>query len=245
MLLRNGPFRTMGLLDRLSRILRSSLNSVLSNSEDPERILEQTVADMQGDLIQIRQSVAQAIATQKRTERQCDHAQTNAQEYYHRAQLALQRGDEAIARDCLERRQTYLRAAQAMAAQQQQQQTVVAQLKENMRMLESKLAEAKTKKDLYIARARSAQASARLNEMLGQVGGSGSTGAFNQMEEKILALEARSDAIAELNTLSENSQLEKKFSKLANSPTDVETELADLKAKLGGHQDISQLPPPE
>lgn len=232
----------MGLLDRVSRVVRASLNNVLNNAEDPERVLEQTVSEMQGDLIQIRQSVAQAIATQKRTERQYDHAKTNAQEFYNRAQLALQKEDEATARAALSRRKTYLDTAYAMEQQLGQQKTVVTKLKENMRLLEGKLAEAKTKKDMYIARARSAQASERMNEMLGKVGSGSSMGAFDKMEEKILELEARSDAAAELNDLSSTSSLEKKFAALEGQTSDVDTELAALRAKLDGTRSES-LPP--
>ncbi|NEP28128.1 PspA/IM30 family protein, partial [Moorena sp. SIO3I6] len=65
----------MALLDRMLRIIRASLNSLISQAEDPEKILEQAVDDMQQDLIHMRQAVAQAIATQKCTERQASQAQ--------------------------------------------------------------------------------------------------------------------------------------------------------------------------
>ena len=70
----------MGLLDRIGRVIRANLNSLVRGAEDPEKILEQTVTEMQEDLIQLRQSVAQAIATQKRTERQQSQAQSMADE---------------------------------------------------------------------------------------------------------------------------------------------------------------------
>ena len=141
----------MGLLDRFLRVVRANLTAIVNGAEDPEQILEQTVADMQSDLIQIRQSVAQAIATQKRTERQQAQAETTAQEWYNRAQLALNKGDEATARAALSRRQPYLETARVMAGQQQQQQQIVHKMKTNMRQLEAKLAEARTKKDMFIA----------------------------------------------------------------------------------------------
>ena len=68
----------MNLLGRLARAVRAQISSWVQESEDPEKILDQAVADMQADLIQLRQSVAQAIATQKRTERQCDQTNTLA-----------------------------------------------------------------------------------------------------------------------------------------------------------------------
>ncbi|MEM9163186.1 MAG: PspA/IM30 family protein [Cyanobacteria bacterium P01_F01_bin.4] len=236
----------MGLLDRVSRVIRASLNSFVSNAEDPEQVLEQTVSDMQADLIQLRQSVAQAIATQKRTERQYEQACSTAHESYQRAELALRKGQEALAKEALTRRQSYQEAANTMETQLAQQRAVVTKLKENMRKLESKIAEARTKKDMYIARARSAKASQRLNEMIGQVGTGSSINAFEKMEEKILELEAQSDAIAELNANIENNSLEKKFAALeSGQPDDIDAQLAAMKAQMLSGSESANLPPAE
>jgi phage shock protein A len=228
----------MGILDRLIRVIRANLNSLIGQAEDPEKILEQTVIDMQDDLIQLRQAVAQAIATQKRTERQASQSETNAEEWYRRAQLALQKGDENLAREALTRRKSFQDTADALKAQIDQQSGVVAKLKENMRTLEGKLSEAKTKKDMYIARARSAQASQRLNEMLGNVGTRDAMAAFERMEEKVLQMEAQSEAVAELN---EGSDLDKRF-KALESGNNVDAELAAMKSQLLGGTSAASLP---
>jgi phage shock protein A len=218
----------MGLFDRIGRVVRANLNSLISNVEDPEKILEQTVMDMQNDLIQLRQAVAQAIATQKRTERQAGQSNATAEEWYRRAQLALQKGDDNLAREALSRRKSYQDTATALQAQIQQQSSIVLQLKQNMVKLESKLADAKTKKDMYIARARSAKASEKLNEMMGRVGTGSAMAAFERMEEKVLQLEARSEAIAELS----NSTIEGQFKALERGEDEVDAELAALKAQM-------------
>lgn len=218
----------MGLLDRIMRVIRANLTSLVSKAEDPEKILEQTVLDMQEDLIQLRQAVAQAIATQKRTERQYSQSSTTAEEWYRRAQLALQKGDDHLAREALTRRKSYQDTATALKAQLDQQYEVVKQLKQNMLKLESKIAEAKTKKDLYIARARSAKASQQINDMLGQVGTGSAMAAFERMEEKVLQLEAQSQAVAELGV----DDLEKRFEALGEAD-DIEAELAAMKAQQG------------
>lgn len=227
----------MGLFDRIWRLIRANLNSLISQAEDPEKILEQTVQDMQEDLLQLRMAVAQAIATQKRTERQCSQAQTTSEEWYRRAQLALQKGDETLAREALTRRKSYQETAEAMQAQLSQQATVVTQLKQNMAKLESKIAEARTKKDLYIARARSAKASQQINEMLGQVGTNNAISAFERMEEKVLQLEAQSEAIAELAS----DDLEKRFVALGEAD-EIDAELAAMKNQLQGGTAPSALP---
>lgn len=218
----------MGLFGRLWRVIRANINSLISQAEDPEKILEQTVMDMQEDLVQLRQAVAQAIATQKRTERQSSQAKTTAEEWYRRAQLALQKGEERLAREALTRRKSYLETEAAMSAQLEQQAQVVEQLRQNMRKLESKISEAKAKKDLFVARARSAQASERLNEILGNTSTGSALNAFEQMEDQVMQLEARSQAMAELS----GNDLEKQFDALEADDNDVDAELAAMKAKM-------------
>jgi phage shock protein A len=230
----------MGLFDRVMRVVRSNINSLVGNAEDPEKILEQAVMEMQEDLIQLRQAVAQAIATQKRTERQYSQAQSTADEWYRRAQLALQKEDENLAREALTRRKTYQDTAAAMKAQIEQQVAVVTQLKQNMRTLEAKISEAKTKKDMYVARVRSAKASEKLNEMMGQFSAGGALNAFERMEERVMQLEARSQALAELGG---GDELEKRFAALEGGGA-VEDELAAMKAKLQG-SNPAKLPPSE
>ncbi|MBW4655197.1 MAG: PspA/IM30 family protein [Kaiparowitsia implicata GSE-PSE-MK54-09C] len=227
----------MGLLDRISRVIRATLNSLIGQAEDPEKILEQAVIDMQEDLIRLRQGVAQAIAAQKRSERQMSQADKLGTEWYQRAQLALQKGDDALAKEALTRRKSYVETASSIKTQLDQQNQIVAQMKQNLVALEGKLSEAKTKKDMYIARARSAKASEQLNEMLGRTSTSGAMAAFERMEDKVQELEARSSAIAELN----QDSLEERFSSLESG--DVDEELAAMKEQLLSGAPAEALPP--
>ncbi|HIK13349.1 MAG TPA: PspA/IM30 family protein [Oscillatoriaceae cyanobacterium M33_DOE_052] len=233
----------MGLIDRIVRVIRANISSLVANSEDPEKVLEQTLSQMQDELVQLRQALAGAIATQKRTERQHDQARSTADEWYRRAELALLQGDEKLAREALRRRQSYQETVVVLGGQLQQQFTVVDKLKQNTRSLEAKIADVKTKKDLYIARARSARASAKLAEMLGQLdGGSGSVSAFDRMEDKVIELEARSAAFGELA----GEDWEQKFAALETASDRVETDLAGLKAQVlsGTSQPASPPTPP-
>lgn len=220
----------MGLIDRILRVFRANINSLIKGAEDPEKILEQTVKEMQDNLVQLRQGVAQAIATQKRTERQAAQAQSTADEWYRRAQLALQQGNELLAREALTKRKAYQDTATELSNHIDSQKTVVAQLKKNMQSLEIKISEAKTKKDMYIARARSAQASYRLQEMLGDL--NSNQNAFNRMEEKVLGIEAQSEAAG----LGGNDDLEKRFSTLEQSK-EIDSELKAMKQQLADGKD--------
>jgi phage shock protein A len=222
----------MNLLGRLARVIRAQATSLVQGAEDPEKMLDQAVAEMQSKLIQLRQAVAQAIATQKRTERQCQQTETLVREWYNRAQLALNKGNEEQAREALAQRHAYLKMQSQLAGHIDQQKIVIANLKSNMRNLEVKIADLRTRRDMYLARARSAEASQRIQEIIAQVGHERTVGTLYQMEDKVLNLEAQADAMAELNQTLESQSLEGKFAALEQEEeAAIETELLALKAQ--------------
>lgn len=104
----------MGLFDRIKRVVSANLNDLVAKAEDPEKMLEQAVVEMQEDLVQLRQGVAQAIAAQKRTEKQYNDAQNEINKWQRNAQLALAKGDENLARQALERKKTFTDTSNAL-----------------------------------------------------------------------------------------------------------------------------------
>ena len=227
----------MGFFDRLGRLVRANANAALSAAEDPVKILDQSVADMQADLVKLRQAVATAIASQKRIQNQADQADAQAKTWYERAELALKKGEEDLAREALGRRKTCQDTATALQGQLQSQCGQVDQLKKSLVQLESKIAEAKTKKDMLKARAQAAQAQEQLQSAVGNLGTNSAMAAFEQMEEKVQALEARSQAAAELA----GADLESQFAALEGAP-EVDSELEALKGKLSGSASAPSLP---
>ncbi|MBD2595549.1 PspA/IM30 family protein [Nostoc spongiaeforme FACHB-130] len=230
----------MELIKRILRVIRANLNSLIGSAEDPEKLLEQAVAEMQDNLVRLRQGVAQAIATQKRTERQAIAAQAAAEKWYRNAQLAIEQGNEILAREALTKRRAYQETATSLSNQIGQQTEIVNRLKIDMRSLEAKISEAKTKKDMYIARARSAEASYKLQEMLSGVSPTSSLNAFERMEEKVLQIEAQSDAISQLDS----DDLQKQFTSL-ESGNSIDAELASMKQQVLHESDntpLRQLP---
>lgn len=227
----------MGFFDRLGRLVRANANAVLSRAEDPVKILDQSVADMQADLVKLRQAVANALASQKRIENQAEQAEGQAATWYERAELALKKGEEDLAREALARRKTCTDTATALRAQLESQAGQVDQLKKSLMQLESKIAEARTKKEMLKARAQAAQAQEQLQSAVGSLGTNSSMAAFEQMEEKVQALEARSQAAAELA----GADLESQFAALEGAP-EVEDELAALKGRLAGTPVAGSLP---
>ncbi len=219
----------MGLFDRLSRVVRANLNDLVSKAEDPEKVLEQAVIDMQEDLVQLRQAVARAIATQKRTEQQYNKNQSEANSWQQRAQLALSKGDENLAREALVRKKTFADTAATLKVQLDQQSANVKTLKSNLIALESKISEAKTKKDMLRARANAAKAQKQLQETIGGIDTSSAMGAFERMEDKVMQLEAESTAAHELT----GTGIEQQFAQLEAS-SGIDDELAAMKAQLSG-----------
>ncbi len=136
----------MGWLERISNI-----NKIVDGGEDPEKILEQTILELEQHLINLRQGVAGAIASLKRTERQLNQNQAAANQWYSRAQLALRKGDEMLAREALHHRQPYLNIAKTLQTQIDQQRDIINKLRKDIGVLESQIATVKMKKNMYIA----------------------------------------------------------------------------------------------
>lgn len=230
----------MGLPERIIMVLKSNLNAIVSAAEDPDKILEQLIFDMQEDLAQLHQATAQAIASLKIQEQQYNQSTTEAQEWEKRAMLAIQKGDDALAKEALSRKKTHTESANTLKAGLQQQTGQVELLKKNLTAIAGKIAEAKSKKELLKVRLQTSKSQEKLNNILGSVNTNSAEATFARMEEKILKAEALASATAELNA----DELGAKFVQL-ESGSDIDDELAALKAKIMIVSSASQsaLPP--
>ncbi|KAM0940665.1 hypothetical protein DsansV1_C18g0152651 [Dioscorea sansibarensis] len=234
---RGGALGTqMNLFDRFARVIKSYANALVSSLEDPEKILEQAVQEMNDDLTKMRQATAQVLASQKRLENKYKAAQQASEDWYRRAQFALGKGDEDLAREALKRRKSYADNAASLKSQLDQQKGVVENLVSNTRLLESKIQEARSKKDTLKARAQSAKTATKVNEMLGNVNTSNALSAFEKMEEKVMAMESQAEALNQLTT----DDLEGKFALLETSS--VDDDLAKLKKEISGSSLKGELP---
>ena len=226
----------MNLADRFFRVVKSNVNNLLSNLEDPEKILDQAVNDMQNDLVKIRQSYAEISATQKRMEKQKDQAVKMGDEWYKRAQLALSKNDEELAREALSRRQIQSTIADDLQKSMSTQSAAIDKLYSSMTQLDAKILDAKRQKDTYIARARTAKTSAEVNDMLSSLSGAGSNSieAFERMKVKVENLEAQAEVAGELAASSSGStspNMEERFKALEGS-SKIEDELEKMRRQL-------------
>lgn len=227
----------MNLFERVARIVKSYTNAALSAVEDPEKLLDQTVEDMQSDLTKLRQATAQVLASTKQLENKYKQAAQNSEDWYRRAKLALEKGEEELAREALKRRKEYEENAGQLSTQLEQQRGVVDKLVSNTRLLEGKIQEAKAKKDTLKARAQSAKTQQKVSEMLGNINTTSSLAAFEKMEEKVLAMEAESEALGQLTS----DDLSSKFAQLEAGSVDDDLQKLKMDVLKGGSKGV--LPP--
>jgi phage shock protein A len=238
----------MNIADRFFRIVKSSVNGVLTNLEDPEKILDQAVNDMQTDLVKIRQSYAEISATQKKMEKQKEQASSMADEWYKRAQLALSKNDEELAREALSRRQIQTVLVEDLDKAMSSQSAAIDKLYQSMGQLDAKILEAKRQKDTFIARARTAKTSVQVTDMLNSMTGSGSNSmeAFDRMKTKVEGLESQAEVAGELASSSSGAaspSMESRF-KALEGDTKIDDELEQMRRQLPGSQkEVGQLPP--
>lgn len=223
----------MGFFERLSRLFRANLNDMVSRAEDPAKILDQSVLDMQSQLVKLRTAVATAVASQKRIQRQASQAEDHAKHWYGRAQQALQGGDEGLAREALAQRKSFQETALALNTQLESQADQLQTLKQNLMKLEGKIAEAKTRKNMLKARAQAAEAQQQLQSAVGGMSTDSAMAAFERMEEKVEGMEASGAATAELS----GSDLESRIAALQGDSV-VDNDLAALKAEMGTERPV-------
>lgn len=221
------------MFDRLGRVAKSYANSIISNAEDPEKMLDQTVNEMSEDLVKMRQATAQVMASQKQLDAKYKAAQQTADDWYRRAQLALQKGDDELAKEALKRRKSFQENADGLKSQFAAQKQATDSLLTNTRMLEQKIQEAKAKKDTLKARAQSAKTQKNVQEMVGGLSSSNAMAAFDRMEEKVNKMEAEADATA---YLASGDSLSQEFALLEAGS--VDDDLLAMKAEMNSGKQL-------
>src|SRR5919108_704338 len=144
----------MGILDRVSTILRANINALLDQAEDPEKTLDQLIRDMADAIGQARGQVAEMIAQEKLLEADMERNLNLARGWSEKAELAISRGADDLAKEALRRKLDYERNAHAYTSQLQSQQEVVAKLKHDLQQLERKYESAVRNREALIARRR-------------------------------------------------------------------------------------------
>ena len=224
----------MGLLDRLSSLLKSNINDLISKAEDPEKMLNQILVDMKAQLVKAKQQVASAIADEKRLRDQVDQEYRQAQDWEKRAMLAIQEGRDDLAKQALVRHQEHMGHGTTLEQTWQAHQMETEKLKNSLRDLNDKIEEAKRKKNLLIARQRRAQAQQRIAQTMSSMSENSAFEAFSRMEDKIVSTEKRIQASAEIDEEFTGDKLASDFKRLEKSAgaIGVDQQLLALKQKM-------------
>lgn len=220
----------MGLFDRLRRLIRASVNDTIRRHEDPEKVLNEILLDMNKQLVEAKRNVATAIAEEKRLERQVVAQEEKAQEWERRAVVALKAGKEDLAREALIRKKREDDYARQFRAQYDKQHEAVEGLKVALRGLQDKMEDAQRQKNLLVARAKRAEAQKRIQEVITGLDDTSAFQAFDDMAARVEQLEAESEAIGELDVVSTDKSLEEEIAALEEDSTDAM--LDDLRRKV-------------
>jgi len=225
----------MGIFDRLSTLLRSNINDLISSAENPEKMLNQILVDMRSQLAKAKQQVAAAIADEKRLRDQTDAERRQAEDWEKRAMLAVQEGRDDLAKQALVRQGEHAQHAEQLEVTWQAHQAETEKLKASLRDLNDKIEEAKRKKNLLLARQRRAQAQKRIAETMSSLSEKSAFEAFARMEERIEQNERQIKASAEIDEEFQGDRLAKDFKQLEKSAGTMtaDMQLLALKQKMG------------
>jgi phage shock protein A len=188
----------MALLERVSTLIRANINDLVDRAEDPEKMIKQVILDMQNQLLQVKTQVAISIADQHVLEKKQAENEENERQWMKRAELSLDKKDEALARAALERSVSYKSMAANFRQQVEDQKTQVENLKSALLKLQQKLNEAQAKAELLIAQHRRSRAMGKANEAKSTMGENTNAAAFDRMKNKVQRTEAMAHATTEL-----------------------------------------------
>ena len=219
----------MALLERVSTLIRANLNDLIDKAEDPEKMIKQVILDMQNQLMQVKTQVAIAIADQHVLEKkQKENAEKEA-EWIRKAELAVDKKQDDLARAALERSMSYKQMAGSFDSLVADQKTEVDNLKSALQKLEQKLAEAESKSDMLIAQHRRSRALAKASDAQMAIGDKSKVATFERMKSKVRHAEAVSKAKAEM--VSDN--VEDRLAALEKED-EIEKLLKEIKARRAG-----------
>ena len=224
----------MGIFARLGTLIKSNINDLITRSEDPEKMLNQVLLEMQQQLVDAKKAVAVAIADEKKLQKQYNQELDKAKEWERKAMVAVRAGDDGLARQALVRKQEHEKISSEFQQQWILQKQAVDKLKDALRLLSQKIEEAKRKKNILIARKKRAEAQQQIANTIQGIGNTNAFDTFERLEDRINQIESEAEAGAELAGELSGSTLEAKFLMLESGGTGTEDEaLLELKAKMG------------
>jgi phage shock protein A len=220
----------MALLERVAMLVRANLNDLVDKAEDPEKMLRQVLLDMQNQHMQLKTQVAIAIADEHLLEKKQREYVEKSEEWQRKAELAVRKSDDVLARAALERKLSIEQMAENFGHQVADQKIEVENLKSALRRLEQKIEEAHAKADLLVAQHRRSRVLKNANGVRTAVRSESKIATFDRMKHRVERGEAVAKASSEVIEMGEESRLEEKFA-LLEKVDQIEKLLQDLKQR--------------
>ena len=184
----------MAVLERVATLVRANLNDLIDRAEDPEKMIKQVILDMENQLLQVKTQVAISMADYHLLQKKQSEQADKAAEWMKKAELAIDKQQDDLARAALERFQSLTRLADSYTAQVEDQRQQVDTLRRALDQLDGKLGEARAKSDLLVAQHRRARALEKASDAQLAIGGAGPAAGFDRMQRKVQRGEAVSQA---------------------------------------------------
>ena len=222
----------MGIVTRFINVIRAYTNSFLDKAEDPEKMLQQMLSDLETQKRQAKQRMTEALALQKRLERDTEKEHQEAEKWEQKAILAVQNEKDELAKEALVRKKEHQRRANEFEIQLEKHRSNAEVLKSGYQKMEDKIEEIKRKKGLLMAKQKQAEAQEKIYQTIEGIGDtSGTIETMDRIEEKVETMQSKAEAYQEISMDTEKESLERKFDELEGTPEDIETELLELKKR--------------
>ncbi|MBL0387181.1 PspA/IM30 family protein [Tumebacillus sp. ITR2] len=221
----------MALFKRLRDLTMSNINALLDKAEDPVKMLEQYLRDMEEDIQDAEVAVAKQIAVEMKLKQQFEEATELVTKREQQAMMALEQGNEDLARRALVDKKSVAEKAADYKQQYQNAKVTADDLRGRLSEMKDQFEEMKNKKDTLKARHEAAKAQKQINEVMSGFGTDNAAKGFSRMEEKVLQAEAEAEASKQLHGSSRS--LDDEFKNLKKNSSDIDDELAALKSKMG------------
>ena len=225
----------MGIFSRFRDIIHSNINAMLDKAEDPEKLIRLMIQEMEETLVELKANCARTMAQAAKSGRELAAVRDRAERWGEKAELAVDKGREDLAREALLEKRGLESRADALAGEQAAIEGMVAAYREDIARLEEKLASAKERQRTLLHRHMRATGKKRVREDLSRVDSTEALLRFEEFESRIERLEAEAELAgpAAVRRPAEGESLEARFDRLA-ADEDVERELARIKARKGG-----------
>lgn len=217
----------MGLFTRFTDIINANINSMLDKAEDPEKMIKLIIQEMEETLVEVRSSAAKNIAEKKTILRQIRTTEANIQNWQNKAEVAIQKGREDLAKMALKEKQKCTMLLTELQEDLGQFDGFLSKIQEDADRLQQKLSEAKRKQDSYTLRQQSAEVRLKVRETAAIHNIDEAISRFEQYQQKVDRVEAQIEAF----DMTQNKDLESEFRELEIDAA-IEDELNALKQKV-------------